>query len=150
MSPDETDVRLINRHLTVLQRELEELRQASEDIEKLARESLLKELFETLKPTMLELQAIEASGREPDELAQAFTVALPLLGLTARETPGAVLELFPEEANDDFALDRAVSDEASLVRVEIVARGWFRGRKSIVRPRGRVLEVIDVLHDEEE
>jgi hypothetical protein len=136
------DVALLNRHLAELRQEVTELRQNVEEVALMAREATLKETFEKLQPVFevaAELSTDHgATAAAPlvAELHQAWVA----LGLQPLWKPGDQLELWPDEAQEEFVLDRSPSPEAPLVRVEVVTSGWQRGSQVICRPRGRVLE----------
>lgn len=54
-----------------------------------------------------------------------------------------MIELWPEEIEEGFTLDRPVPPEAAMARVEVLANGWNLGRIVVARTRGQVLEIIN-------
>lgn len=143
MAPDDTT--LINRHLEVLHEELLELGHAVDRAEALRREAVLDELETTFGDTLAGLAALEVGLDDVDaEQIVACTLdAFAKLGLERFGPVGEIHELWPEEAEQHFTLDRALPKKAAMVRVEIIARGWRRNSKVITPPRGRILEVIE-------
>lgn len=139
------DAALINRHMEELHQEVTALRDALDQTVSLEREATLQDVYEALRPAIDALVALEAGaeGSDAEKVVEMFSATLPVLGLTPRSFKGELLELWPEEANLGFTLDRSIPKEASLARVKVLARGWSRGRKLIARPRGVALEVID-------
>ena len=136
------DVALLNRHLAELRQEVAELRQNVEQVAAMAREATLQETFATLQPVFkvaAELAA-DSPSASPAPLIAELHQAWLALGLQPLWQPGDQVELWPDEAQEEFVLDRPPSPEAPLVRVEVVTSGWQRGSQVICRPRGRVLE----------
>jgi hypothetical protein len=147
MPPD--DVTLIDRHLAELLEEVAALRGAVEHTSVLAREAALREVHDALAPAIDAMASLEAGGGAVGAVAESLERALPALGLTPLLEAGRVLELWPEQANGELRLDRPVPPGAAMARVEVRARGWCRGTRVVVRPRGLVLEVIDEGGDDE-
>lgn len=141
MSSD--DVALINKHLAELREEIAALRGAVEQTAALAREAALQEAHDALAPAIEALADLEAAGEPVGAVAERLARALPALGLAPVLQAGQVLELWPEQASGDLRLDRPVPAGAAMTRVEVRARGWARGARVVVRPRGVVLEVIE-------
>lgn len=141
MSSD--DVALMNKHLAELRDEVAELRAAVDHTAALAREAALRDVHDALAPALEALADLEARGAPAGVVAERLERALPALGLAPLAEVGGTLELWPEQAGGDLALDRPVPPSATLVRVEVRARGWARGERVVVRPRGVVLEVVD-------
>jgi hypothetical protein len=139
------DITLINRHLVELHQELEELRGAVDETAKLEREATLQEVYEVLGSavdSLVQLKSGQGAG-STDEIASKLEDALPALGLTARFEAGNVVELWPEEVAEGLIVDRPVPSDAAMVRVEILANGWNRGRMVVARARGKVLDIIN-------
>jgi hypothetical protein len=151
MSAD--DITLINRHLAELREEVTELRGAVEQTAALAREAALRDVHDALAPAIAALANLEAhgepAGADAAVVAERLEQALPALGLTPVHEAGKVLELWPEQANGELLLDRPVPPGATMARGEVRARGWTRGARVLVRPRGVVLEVIEEGGDDE-
>ena len=74
-------------------------------------------------------------------MAAELSRALVALGLRRVARPGERLELWPEQAGG-LELDREIPEDASLVRVDVVAAGWARGQHVLARPLGRVIGVV--------
>ncbi len=139
------DLTLINRHLVELRQEVAELQGALEQMAKLEHEATLDEVCDLLAPAIAGLARLESEEIDGDaqEVVRALSEVLPALGLSPLSVVGEVLELWPEQANEDLTLDHEVPDRASMARVKIVAGGWSRGKRVIVRPLAQVISVID-------
>jgi hypothetical protein len=139
------DVEQINRHLEVLHEELLDLGRAVDRSEVLRREAALDAVEAAFGETLEALVDLEAAGAtiEPAGLIERLITAFHELGLGRCGAVGAVRELWPEEAREDYTLDEELPPAAMMVRVEITAQGWCRGSKIVTPPRGRVLEVIE-------
>ncbi len=136
-----TDLSQLDRHLAEVRDELAELHDALEEAAAFEREATLAEVHAALRPTLDLLVRVTAGVEETAEgLPALLTAALPQLGLERRHQAGEELDLFPEEAREDFALDREIPTEATLVRVKVLSSGWRRGLLLVTRPVGRVLE----------
>ena len=136
------DINLINKHLEALRREVIELDRAVARASALEREATLHELHRALEPALAALARLEAGASDigAHKVADALAAARPALGLERHLDSGELHDLFPEEAREDFVLDRPVPEGATLVRVEVLAAGWRRGLMVVVRPVARVLE----------
>ncbi len=134
----------LDQNLAALHEEIVNLRGELDSVARLEREATLQEVFEVLAPTIVSM--VHRQANVPDASVERVVGTLELslleLGLSRWARPGEVLELWPDEAVRDFELDRPVSSDATMVRVEILASGWTRGNKIIARPVGRVLEVV--------
>lgn len=139
------DLSQLERNLAALHEEVCALRRELDGVARLEREATVQDVLELLTPALACLARLEADDGDesPGNLARLLVGFLAEIGVSRIGRPGEVQELWPDEAAEDVELDREVPAAASLVRVEIQAAGWARGRKVIVRPLGRVIEVVD-------
>lgn len=135
------DLELINRHLAELRAELSELHQSVDQTAQLKAEAVLEEVFSTLKPAISAL--VDKQAGLNTDVDGALTSALRELGLEQYEKKDTILDLWPDQAREDYHLDRDVPLTAELVRVRITAEGWRRGFDVVVRARAKVLEIVE-------
>ena len=139
----------LEAHLEALHAEVAELRSHLDSAAELQRELALQETLEALAPAIRALGVLDAASTAErrfsaeSALGEELRAALGRLGLTPVGRAGEPLELWPEQAAPDrMVLDREVPDDATLVRVRLLAAGWALGEWLLAPPRGVVVEVV--------